>query len=301
MVDSGIKKVTVPLSQMIPISEVLVNTPASNTKPLDASNSIASRLLYLLRYRITSFDGTKFSPWSAKSVITSPSIRHTFNSDNDFKNTVTSTGTAINATWNIPSGFVNTSFDVYARWVNLDDQLSTTSPLNTITNKAATSGVATITTGTHGISANEWVSVYGVDSIFNGYYQVVSVTTNTITFNLNTTATVASAASSGTIRRLSFETTYANNVNNFYSNWQYVATTTANSFHIQIPTNFVSTISTKYSKYIELYVQVQSLPQTLTFSSDPTVPPTAILNNTGRIFNTIIPTYSTATDSGILF
>jgi hypothetical protein len=66
---------------------------------------------------------------------------------------------------------------------------------NTVTNKALTSNVATLTTGTaHSLAVGDIVAVGGVDATFNGTHVVASVpTTTTFTFN-KTAANVTSAA-----------------------------------------------------------------------------------------------------------
>lgn len=68
----------------------------------------------------------------------------------------------------------------------------------TITNKAMTSGVATITTASaHGFVAGDKVWVQGVDSNFNsstGAWTITSVTTDTFTYTSAVSATVASTA-----------------------------------------------------------------------------------------------------------
>lgn len=68
----------------------------------------------------------------------------------------------------------------------------------TVSNKALTSNVATITTSaTHGFAINDYVVVSGVDATFNGTYLVASVPTTT-TFTYAKTATnVTSAAATG--------------------------------------------------------------------------------------------------------
>ena len=66
---------------------------------------------------------------------------------------------------------------------------------NTISNKALTSNVATLTTGaTHGYAIGDVVSIGGVDTTFDGTYVVASVpTTTTFTYAL-TASNVTSAA-----------------------------------------------------------------------------------------------------------
>jgi len=66
---------------------------------------------------------------------------------------------------------------------------------NTVTNKALTSNVATLTTGTtHSLAVGDIITVGGVDAVFNGTHVVASVpTTTTFTF-AKTNANVTSAA-----------------------------------------------------------------------------------------------------------
>jgi hypothetical protein len=68
----------------------------------------------------------------------------------------------------------------------------------TVSNKALTSNVATITTSTtHGFNVGDYVVLSGVDSTFNGTYLIASVpTTTTFTF-AKTNANVTSAAATG--------------------------------------------------------------------------------------------------------
>ena len=69
----------------------------------------------------------------------------------------------------------------------------------TISNKQLTSNIATISTGStaHGLTAGDGVSIYGVDSTFNGTYTVLDAPTST-SFRYNKTATnVASTITTG--------------------------------------------------------------------------------------------------------
>lgn len=71
----------------------------------------------------------------------------------------------------------------------------------TVTNKALTSNVATLTTSAaHGLAIDDWVSVWDVDSTFNGTWLVTGVTSTTFTFAC-TAANVGSVGSSGSISR----------------------------------------------------------------------------------------------------
>ena len=69
----------------------------------------------------------------------------------------------------------------------------------TISNKALTSNVATLSTGStaHGLTTGDSVTVYGVDSTFNGTYTVLDAPTST-SFRYNKTATnVTSTVATG--------------------------------------------------------------------------------------------------------
>jgi hypothetical protein len=68
----------------------------------------------------------------------------------------------------------------------------------TVTNKALTANVATLTTSAaHGFAANTYVVVAGVDATFNGTFLITSVASTTFTY-AKTAANVASQASAGT-------------------------------------------------------------------------------------------------------
>ena len=68
----------------------------------------------------------------------------------------------------------------------------------TVSNKALTSNVATITTSaTHGFAVGDYVVVSGVDATFNGTFLVASVPTTTTFTYAKTASNVTSAAASG--------------------------------------------------------------------------------------------------------
>lgn len=72
----------------------------------------------------------------------------------------------------------------------------------TITNKALTANVATLTTSaTHALTVGSTVAVSGVDSTFNGTFIVTGVTSNTFSYSL-VSGTVSSTASSGSVNKL---------------------------------------------------------------------------------------------------
>jgi len=67
----------------------------------------------------------------------------------------------------------------------------------TITNKALTSNVATLTAANHGFAVGFSVTVAGVDATFNGTYTITAVTTNTFSY-AKTASDVPSASATGT-------------------------------------------------------------------------------------------------------
>ena len=72
-------------------------------------------------------------------------------------------------------------------------------PSATITNKALTANVATLTTAAvHGYAAGQRIVVAGVDATFNGTFVIVAVPTTTTFTYAKTAADVASVASGGT-------------------------------------------------------------------------------------------------------
>jgi N4-gp56 family major capsid protein len=69
-----------------------------------------------------------------------------------------------------------------------------------VTNKALTSNVATLTTAVaHGLGVGQVVTVSGVDSVFNGTYTITVVGSTTTFSYAKTNADVSSAAATGTV------------------------------------------------------------------------------------------------------
>ena len=72
----------------------------------------------------------------------------------------------------------------------------------TVSNKALTSNVATLTTASaHGLTVGDSVTVAGVDAVFNGSYTVVATPTGTTFTYAKTNADVTSAAATGTVTK----------------------------------------------------------------------------------------------------
>lgn len=87
-----------------------------------------------------------------------------------------------------------------------------------ITNKALTSNVATLTTGTtaHGFNVGETVVISGVDDIFDGTYSITAVTNYTFSY-AKTHADVSSTSVLASVTKESSGTTYASNTFNVSS------------------------------------------------------------------------------------
>lgn len=90
-----------------------------------------------------------------------------------------------------------TTFDEVWLYATLNNPFSAAL---TVSNKALTSNVATITTSaTHGLFVGDTVKITGVDTTFNGVY-VITTVPSTTTFTYARTATnVVSAASGGSV------------------------------------------------------------------------------------------------------
>ena len=81
--------------------------------------------------------------------------------------------------------------------LNLSTGISTTI---SVTNKALTSNVATLTTSAaHGLGVGQVVTITGVDSTFNGTYTITVVGTSTTFSYAKTASDVASTAATGTV------------------------------------------------------------------------------------------------------
>jgi len=115
---------------------------------------------------------------------------------------------------------------------NIDDQyfkLPDLPAAKTISNKALSSNVATLTTSaTHGYSVGDSVTVYGVDSTFNGTYSISAVPSSTTFSFYKTASNVTSTAVSSGVRSVSLvKTAY------FYLKAT-SATTTAQTHDIEV-------------------------------------------------------------------
>lgn len=73
-----------------------------------------------------------------------------------------------------------------------------TNVFKTVTNKALTNNVATLTATSHGFAPGQVVTVTGVDATFNGTYTLITASGNTMTY-AKVATDVVSAASGGTV------------------------------------------------------------------------------------------------------
>jgi hypothetical protein len=118
-------------------------------------------------------------------------------------NTVTNTGTAYAPIIIQVTGPLTGPASVFNR--TTDELLTIISSLRgvitcTVSNKALTSNVATLTTSaTHGLLAGDEIVVTGVDSTFNGTFTILTVPTTTTLTYAKTATNVVSVAGSGTI------------------------------------------------------------------------------------------------------
>ena len=108
------------------------------------------------------------------------------------------TGTSAILTFSVMSGNTPTGVnDFFDRTTAVND----TSPPYTVTNKALTSNVATLTTAEeHDYVIGDSIQVSNVDATFDGWYTVSAVTTNTVSYS-KTASNVASTAATGKIEK----------------------------------------------------------------------------------------------------
>ena len=103
-----------------------------------------------------------------------------------------STGTTIHT-----ASSTTTVFDEVWLYATLNNPFSAAL---TVSNKALTSNVATITTSaTHGLFVGDTVKITGVDTTFNGTYVITTVPSTTTFTYARTASNVASAASGGSV------------------------------------------------------------------------------------------------------
>lgn len=134
---------------------------------------------YSIRYRVVSEDKNRVSHWSPVYLI---KPEYTF----------------------VPGSIKFSSGSQVANVIwDAVTVLKDTATVQTINNKILNTNIATLTTsGAHYMKVGDWVTVSGVDSTFNGTYQLTAVTANTFSYYKNN-GNISSAAVSplGTYKR----------------------------------------------------------------------------------------------------
>ena len=133
----------------------------------------------------------------------------------------------------------------------------------TVSNKALTSNVATLTTSSaHGLAVGMEIVVAGVDATFNGTYAIATVPTTTTLTYAKTASNVPSAASTGTI---------TSNVQHFvdYNSGtdDKVYAMCDDGVYVYWVTNVTSGGVTKFSMYKKLITSYSSVAPTLMFDT----------------------------------
>lgn len=175
----------------------------------------------------------------------------------------------------------------------------------TISNKALTSNVATITTSTaHGFGAFQDVVITGVDATFNGTYTIDSVPTPTTFTYSKTASNVTSTAASGTAESIPGFTNpmgiFVLDADDYAQVIAYNTNNSANSSSdfIAYPDN-----GTDYSGYIDMGITSSSFSDpefTITGPNDGYIFMTAPLGSTGA-GNLVLATGDTGTENKIVF
>ena len=149
--------------------------------------------------------------WGSKGTVATSTVNADAAANNGLKWTFSLNSTSTRAdqdfSWAFPPNGTPTPQTVkaptqvtYATAGSKTATLTVTDTQRTISNKALTSNVATLTTSaTHGFKVGQTVVVSGVDATFNGTYVIASTPTGTtFTFPL-TAANVTSGAATGTV------------------------------------------------------------------------------------------------------
>lgn len=134
-----------------------VRIPFSDLPPI---NSITEG--YSVRYRILSEDKNRASHWSPVYLI-QPDYTYISN----------------NIEFNSGNQIANITWDPVIVLKNIKS-------VQDVTNKQLSTDIATLTTSSaHYMNVDDWVTINGVDSIFNGTYKISAVTTNTFSYYKN--------------------------------------------------------------------------------------------------------------------
>lgn len=194
---------------------------------------------YYMRYRIISDTKKVTSAWSPIyeltpnniSTITGGSVLYKYDSDNS----------NIYLNWNIPTALTNASFDVFAQYY-MYGTIGTVSGTGPYTANITVPSSSTFT-------INQTITATaGTGTLGSGTVTVTAIP-NSTTISVSSTATMTA----GTIKQI---------VNNY---WNYLATTTSNSFTYSLPTAYKSTYSgsTFNENFVKLRVQVVNYSKTI--------------------------------------
>ena len=124
---------------------------------------------------------------------------------------ITNVDTTFNGTYVVLSVPTTTTF-TYAKTATDVGSAAVTSSW-TITKKALSGEVATITTSTnHGFQAENYVTVSGLDDNFNGTYQILDTTPTTFTYTRRGNTVVEEVAATGTARLVGMQVFYVADV-----------------------------------------------------------------------------------------
>jgi hypothetical protein len=236
--DIGVQKITVQ-KQSLP--------------SLDSNNK------YLVRYRIKAKDGIATTAWSPVYRVTKQSIEPIFNpttgTHNANEREIKSHGKSFDVSWKIkktstdlaeiPEQISGLSTDAYVRWGGK------------IVSASISSGIATIE----------------VDYLHH-FYKGQSVTAEGLTEDDQTTYTVKDIIDGYTLTVETSSLGYLAVGNRLWSRWEYVTTTSSNSFSVPIPEHHRSTQAKTY--YAEFMVHLSTFakdrnddsPETLIFYSE---------------------------------
>lgn len=184
-------------SSFIPVTDATAQTIASSKNTTYVQNDAPTGGTYTVGdLWIDINDGNKLYAWNGTSwVARQDGAIATAQATADGKNTIYRQTTT-------PTGGTYVSGDI---WFDVDDnnriyRYSSTTSTSTVTNKALTNNVATLTTSAaHFFTPGETITVSGVDATFNGSYTVIAVPTSTTLTYAKTATNVTSTASGGSI------------------------------------------------------------------------------------------------------
>lgn len=199
--------VTLPANASI-VSKALTGNQATLTTSVAHNFQIGDSIIVALGDTATVTTKAK----SGASAIITTSVAHNFSSGDTVVMTLPASTTLANSR-NMGGETVNdiTYNTTTAHNFSVGDRLTIDIgivPTKAVTNRVATTTVCTLTIGSHGFSVGEKITVTGVDTRYNGTFNITAVTGTTIAY-ANAGAAESTTASSGSI----LNTTIANGYN----------------------------------------------------------------------------------------